>query len=388
MKRLISAALCLALALGLMAGCGSLEDVDLGVSAAPENTGAGDASSLQLDWDAARAKHELDATVLAVDGENADWGEFFYWLYYCYTNYVNDMGAVTDFSTPYIYDSEMTIGEMLIDAAKSYCVQYHALDVNARKEGVELTKEDEEALQALLESDIKEIAGEDGTEEELFAALEETYVSRELYELMNRTAALYSRAYNTLYGGTGEKLTEQEVKDFADEYSFMTAKHILIQTTDAEGEPIDEAAKAEKLAEAEEIYAQLEGKSGQELESAFDALMQEKSEDTGLAAFPDGYCFTADDMVTEFSEAVAALEPGQLSGIVESSFGYHIILRMPLTAEDRVLQFDSTGTPYTIRAVAAANLYEARLNGWIENAETVWAAEFEDLDLNELFDLN
>ena len=388
MKRLISAALCLALALGLMAGCGSLEDVDLGVSAAPENTGAGDASSLQLDWDAARAKHELDATVLTVDGENADWGEFFYWLYYCYTNYVNDMGAVTDFSTPYIYDSEMTIGEMLIDAAKSYCVQYHALDVNARKEGVELTKEDEEALQALLESDIKEIAGEDGTEEELFAALEETYVSRELYELMNRTAALYSRAYNTLYGGTGEKLTEQEVKDFADEYSFMTAKHILIQTTDAEGEPIDEAAKAEKLAEAEEIYAQLEGKSSQELESAFDALMQEKSEDTGLAAFPDGYCFTADDMVTEFSEAVAALEPGQLSGIVESSFGYHIILRMPLTAEDRVLQFDSTGTPYTIRAVAAANLYEARLNGWIENAETVWAAEFEDLDLNELFDLN
>ena len=388
MKRLISAALCLALALGLMAGCGSLEDVDLGVSAAPENTGAGDASSLQLDWDAARAKHELDATVLTVDGENADWGEFFYWLYYCYTNYVNDMGAVTDFSTPYIYDSEMTIGEMLIDAAKSYCVQYHALDVNARKEGVELTKEDEEALQALLESDIKEIAGEDGTEEELFAALEESYVSRELYELMNRTAALYSRAYNTLYGGTGEKLTEQEVKDFADEYSFMTAKHILIQTTDAEGEPIDEAAKAEKLAEAEEIYAQLEGKSGQELESAFDALMQEKREDTGLAAFPDGYCFTADDMVTEFSEAVAALEPGQLSGIVESSFGYHIILRMPLTAEDRVLQFDSTGTPYTIRAVAAANLYEARLNGWIENAETVWAAEFEDLDLNELFDLN
>lgn len=388
MKRLISAALCLALALGLMAGCGSLEDVDLGVSAAPENTGAGDASSLQLDWDAARAKHELDATVLTVDGENADWGEFFYWLYYCYTNYVNDMGAVTDFSTPYIYNSEMTIGEMLIDAAKSYCVQYHALDVNARKEGVELTKEDEEALQALLESDIKEIAGEDGTEEELFAALEETYVSRELYELMNRTAALYSRAYNTLYGGTGEKLTEQEVKDFADEYSFMTAKHILIQTTDAEGEPIDEAAKAEKLAEAEEIYAQLEGKSGQELESAFDALMQEKSEDTGLAAFPDGYCFTADDMVTEFFEAVAALEPGQLSGIVESSFGYHIILRMPLTAEDRVLQFDSTGTPYTIRAVAAANLYEARLNGWIENAETVWAAEFEDLDLNELFDLN
>ena len=71
-RMIANAALCLALALGLMAGCGSLEDVDLGVSAAPENTGAGDASSLQLDWDAARAKHELDATVLTVDGENVE----------------------------------------------------------------------------------------------------------------------------------------------------------------------------------------------------------------------------------------------------------------------------------------------------------------------------
>ena len=73
MKRLISAALCLALALGLMAGCGSLEDVDLGVSAAPENTGAGDASSLQLDWDAARAKHELYATVDVYKRQHPAW---------------------------------------------------------------------------------------------------------------------------------------------------------------------------------------------------------------------------------------------------------------------------------------------------------------------------
>ena len=380
--------MCFALALGLLAGCGSLDEVELDVSEPPTaSTEPTDMAALELDWDAAREKYDPETTVLTVDGDEVNWGEFFYWLNYCYTSYAASMGAVSDFDTPYIYDNSMTIGSMLIDAAKSYCVQYHALEVNAAKEGVELTEEDEEALQALLESDIKDIVGEDGTEEELFATLDEIYVSRELYDFMNRAAALYSRAYTTLYGGAGEKLTEQEVMDKAQEYGYMTAKHILILTTDSEGEALDEAAKAEKLAEAQDVYDQLKDKSGEELETAFDTLMQEKSEDTGLASFPDGYCFTTGEMVEEFETATAALEPGQLSEIVESDFGYHIILRLPLTPEDKVMQFDSAGTPYTIRAVVAANLYNDRFSGWIENAETSWSAGFEDLDLKELFGL-
>ena len=50
-------------------------------------------------------------------------------------------------------------------------VQYHALDVNAQKEGIALTAEDEEALAALLESDIAELVGEDGTEEQLLSLI-------------------------------------------------------------------------------------------------------------------------------------------------------------------------------------------------------------------------
>lgn len=243
MKRLISVLICLALALGLMSGCGSQEAVEE-----------------VLDWDAARAKYEPDAVVLTVDGAEADWAEFFYWLYTCYNDYCSENGEITDLNAPSAYDAGMTVGE-----------------------------------------------------------------------------------------------------------------------------PLDDAAKAEKLEQAEAIYAQLEGKSGEELEEAFDALMQENSEDTGLAAFPDGYCFSSGEMVEAFETAAAALEPGQMSEIVESPFGYHIILREPLRAEDRVMRFDSAGTPYTIRAVAAANLYDSQQMGWAENAETSWAPGFEDLDINDIF---
>lgn len=59
--------------------------------------------------------------------------------------------------------------------------------------------------------------------------------------------------------------------------------------------------------------------------------MNANSEDTGLAANPDGYAFTTGEMVQEFEDATRALEPGQISGLVESSYGYHIILRLEPT---------------------------------------------------------
>ena len=108
---------------------------------------------------------------------------------------------------------------------------------------------------------------------------------------------------------------------------YFRAKHILISTLDeATGAPLAEDKLKEKKAEAEAIL----GKANR---GNFDALMAEHSEDPGSESNPDGYVFTEGEMVPEFEDAVKSLKVGDISGIVETSYGYHIILRLELPTD-------------------------------------------------------
>jgi peptidyl-prolyl cis-trans isomerase C len=121
------------------------------------------------------------------------------------------------------------------------------------------------------------------------------------------------------------KPDEAAVKAFYDENpdSFakpesVAARHILIGT--AEGD--DEAAKKAKLAEAEKVRAELVEKKGEN----FAALATEhstcpsKSDGGKLGSFGRG------QMVPEFEKAAFEQKIGDIGTIVETQFGYHIIV--------------------------------------------------------------
>lgn len=61
---------------------------------------------------------------------------------------------------------------------------------------------------------------------------------------------------------------------------------------------------------------------------AFDKIAEEHSDDRGSAAQGGELgVFRRDQMVPEFSQAAFALEVGDISDVVESPFGFHVILR-------------------------------------------------------------
>ena len=66
----------------------------------------------------------------------------------------------------------------------------------------------------------------------------------------------------------------------------------------------------------------------------FDMLIEMYGEDPGMVGNPDGYTFVSGVMVAEFEQATRELAIGEISGLVPSQFGYHIIKRVEPNPDD------------------------------------------------------
>ena len=113
------------------------------------------------------------------------------------------------------------------------------------------------------------------------------------------------------------------------------------------------------------------------ISSLFAQFADEYSEDTGREANPTGYIFTPGTMVAEFENAVKALKPGELSGLVESTYGYHIILR-------RDLAKGLKEQPAQMKALAEQHM-DGLINLVVENSAVTVEPNIENLDLEDLY---
>ena len=73
--------------------------------------------------------------------------------------------------------------------------------------------------------------------------------------------------------------------------------------------------------------------------------------------------------------------------MVETSYGYHILLRLPLSADGMTMdQNSSTGAYMTLRETAANDKFSADVAKWIDEAKIEWQIpELENIDFNALF---
>ena len=90
-------------------------------------------------------------------------------------------------------------------------------------------------------------------------------------------------------------------------------------------------------------------------------------------------------MVEEFEQAVQALDDDLgLSGVVESDFGYHIILRLPLDP-DGVLGQNRYGYDVTLRDYVLNNIFSQTNSKAAEDVSVEWTDGFDTIDLARLF---
>lgn len=98
----------------------------------------------------------------------------------------------------------------------------------------------------------------------------------------------------------------------------MRASHILIMAD----KKADAKVKAEALKKINSILAEVKQNP-----ALFDAKAKSESQCPSAANGGSLGAFGKGQMVPEFENAVLALKPGEISGVVETQFGYHIIRR-------------------------------------------------------------
>lgn len=113
-------------------------------------------------------------------------------------------------------------------------------------------------------------------------------------------------------------ITDAQVREFydknPDEFRGVRASHILIRP-----EGFDDASKKKARATAEDLMKQARGGAD------FAELARTHSADGSAQQGGDLGFFTRGSMVPAFSDAAFALQPGQVSDVVETQFGFHVI---------------------------------------------------------------
>lgn len=329
MKRMVSAIVVGAMSAALLVGCGS-QGTDGGTKA--------------------------EDTALTMEQGSVSMGEARLYAYVMKSQYEAYYGSS-------IWEMELedgvTFGDSMKEVITNQLVQMVILSSQAEDYGVSLSDEDNEAVEEYVEN-FKSNIGVD--------VMDEEGITEDDVRSVVQKSTLAGNVYQAMLDKEEVELTDEEKADA----TCIKVQHVLISTTettkkDEQGNNVDmtdeekETYLAEQKAKAEEVLEK--AKNGEDFKTLADEY---SSENAGFEFSFDknGYDpVNMTSMVEPFYTAAWQLGEGDISDLVESQYGYHIIKCVSLNDEEA-----TAAALETVEDNKKATSLDERLNQLMEEA--------------------
>ena len=270
-----------------------------------------------------------DTVVAQVGDVDITAAELLYWVAYSadsMLSYYSTYFGITELPWDTEDASGVTLTQGTLDNALRTAALYALIPGIAEEEGVTLSQDFQDTFADQLATMTEAMGGEDV----MAMYLWQYPLTPELYTQLCESEDLNGQLQDKYFGENGTmKPTDADLLSYIqNDRKLYSVKHILLLTQDPEtGEPLDEAAAAEKKAQANVIMRR---------------------------------------------EDVASTRS---SDIVESDYGYHIILRLPLEVEPADYQADFVQEKMT-----------QLQQGWLDEHEIVTNDAFDQLDVPAFYE--
>ena len=204
-------------------------------------------------------------------------------------------------------EEELDAGEKneLIEAVEWEMKRYAAVEAAAEKYGVSLSEKDD----ALIADEIKETKESFESADGYYDYLESLFMSENVFYMQRRNMVLEEKLYNQIYAEISRELTEEQLDKDVRDYCYAAVQ--ILWTGENAQKNLEKIRNT--IVTTEDFYKKMQAYS---LDTVKDVRVCIKGE-----------------MIKEFEDAALSLAPGGISGVVVSSVGAHIILRVELTED-------------------------------------------------------